>query len=101
MGKRKLHVSDFVSQCLKCFCVRLVHFYVRLSQAAHCLSRGTNFEPLNPKLIVYRPKRQIRADLLSQTRPDQTCIIIPAEVEKNRCGDEEALSGRCAIEADP
>ena len=70
MGKRKLHVSDSVSQCLKCFCVRLVHFYVSDCPRRRIVSAGTNFEPLNPKLIVYCPKRQIRGDLLSQTRPD-------------------------------
>ena len=99
MGKRKLHVSDSVSQCLKCFCVRLVHFYVSDCPMRRIVSAGTNFEPLNPKLIVYCPKKtgQIRADLLCQTRLD----LHDLEVEKNRCGDEEAVSGGCAIEADP
>ena len=89
--------------CPSVLSASLSDLYISMSDCPRrrIVSVGTNFEPLNPKLIVYRPKRQIRADLLSQTRPDQTCIIIPAEVEKNRCGDEEAVSGGCAIEADP
>ena len=93
MGKRKLHVSDFVSQCLKCFSVRLVHFYVRLSQAAHCLSRDKLWAT-KPQVDCLLPKKtQDKSEQTPSPRLDQTCIIIPAEVEKNRCGEEEALSG--------
>ena len=71
MGKRKLHVSDSVSQCLKCFCVRLLHFYVSYCPMRRIVLAGTNFEPLNPKLIVYCPKRR-RTNQSRPPLPDQT-----------------------------
>ena len=67
MGKRKLHVSDSVSQCLKCFSCPTVPGGA-LSEQGQTLSHKT------PSWLFIALKD--KSEGTSSPRPDQTCIII-------------------------
>ena len=94
----------FRTLCPSVLSASMSDLYISMSDCPRrrIVSAGTNFEPLNPKLIVYCPKRR-RTNQSRPPLPDQTRLASSslAKVEKNRCGDEEAVSGGCAIEADP
>ena len=95
----------FRTLCPSVLSASVSDLYISMSDCPRrrIVSAGTNFEPLNPKLIVYRHKRR-RTNQSRPPLPDQTRLASSSpqpEVEKNRCGEEEAVSGGCAIEADP
>ena len=91
----------FRTLCPSVLSASLSDLYISMSDCPRrrIVSAGTNFEPLNPKFIALKDAGQIRADPLSQTRPD-------LHHHPRRGGEEQSwrrgsAEWSCAIEADP